>query len=61
MNTFYSGLNVRYKEHVGKIYFVSEQYITICIQTFEDRLRDVCFLVYPHQWKDIKLLKESEK
>jgi hypothetical protein len=61
MNTFYSGLNVKYKDHVGFVNFVCEKYITICIKTFDDRSRDVCLLVYPSQWKDVQLLKESEK
>ena len=61
MTTFYSGLDVKYKEQVGFIDFVCEKYITICIKTFEHRSRDVCLLVYPQQWKDVQLLKESEK
>jgi hypothetical protein len=61
MNTFYSGLNVKYKDHVGFVNFVCDKYITICIQTFEHPSRDVCLLVYPQQWKEVQLLKESEK
>jgi len=52
---------VTYNEHIGKVDFVSTQYITVCIQQSEERSRDVCILVYPHQWKDVRLLKESEK
>jgi hypothetical protein len=59
--TFYQGLDVIYNEHIGKVDFVSTQYITVCIQQSEERSRDVCILVYPHQWKDVRLLKESEK
>jgi hypothetical protein len=59
--TFYQGLGVTYNEHIGKVDFVSTQYITVCIQQSEERSRDVCILVYPHQWKDVRLLKESEK
>jgi len=61
MSTFYKGLNVRYKDHVGFVNFVCEKYITVCIKTYEHRSRDVCLLVYPDQWKDVQLLKESEK
>jgi hypothetical protein len=61
MSTFYSGLNVKYKDHVGFVNFVCEKYITICIKTLDHRSRDVCLLVYPNQWKDVQLLKESEK
>ena len=61
MTTFYSGLDVKYKDHVGVVNFVCEKYITICIKTFEHKSRDVCLLVYPQQWKEVQLLKESEK
>ena len=61
MTTFYSGLDVKYKEQVGFIDFVCDKYITVCIKTFNDRSRSVCLLVYPNQWKEVQLLKESEK
>ena len=61
MSTFYSGLRVKYGDHVGFVSFVCEKYITICIKTFEHRSRDVCLLVYQPQWKDVQLLKQSEK
>ena len=61
MNTFYSGLNVKYKDHIGVVDFVCEKYITICIDKLEHRSKDVCLLVYPQHWKDVQLLKESEK
>jgi hypothetical protein len=61
MTAFYGGLEVRYKQHVGFVNFISEKYITICLRKFDDRSRNVCLLVYPSQWKDVKLLKESDK
>jgi hypothetical protein len=61
MTAFYQGLEVRYKQHVGFIDFVSEKYVTICLRKFDERSRDVCLLVYPNQWKDIELLKQSDK
>ena len=61
MTTFYQGLEVRYKQHVGFIDFVSERYVTICLRKFDERSKDVCLLVYPSQWKDIELLKQSDK
>jgi hypothetical protein len=61
MNTFYSGLDVKYKDHVGFVNFVCEKYITICINQLEHRSKDVCLLVYREQWKEVQLLKESEK
>ena len=61
MTTFYSGLEVKYKENVGFIDFVCEKYITICIDQLGHRSKDVCLLVYPSQWKEVQLLKQSEK
>ena len=61
MSSFYSGLRVKYKDHVGTIDFVSDNYVTICIEQFEHRSRSVCILVYPKEWKEIQLLKQSEK
>ena len=61
MSTFYSGLRVKYRDHVGVVNFVCEKYITVCIKTFEHRSKDVCLLVYPNEWKDVQLLKQSEK
>jgi hypothetical protein len=61
MNTFYEGLNVRYRDHVGFVNFVCDKYITICINQLDHRSRDVCLLVYPQQWKEVQLLKQSEK
>jgi hypothetical protein len=61
MTTFYSGLSVKYRDNVGVVDFVCEKYITICINQLEHKSRDVCLLVYPQQWKEVQLLKQSEK
>jgi hypothetical protein len=61
MTTFYSGLEVKYKNNVGFVDFVCEKYITICVNQLEHRSKDVCLLVYPSQWKDVQLMKESNK
>lgn len=61
MNSFSEGLQVRYKEHVGFVDFISEKYITVCLRKCEDRSKDVCILIYPQQWEDVKLMKESDK
>jgi hypothetical protein len=61
MTTFYKGLNVRYRDHVGVVEFMCDQYITICIQRLEHKSKDVCFLVYQSEWKNVELLKQSEK
>ena len=61
MTTFYQGLDVRYKEQIGKVDFICDKYITICVRRFEQRSRNVCLLVYAPQWKDVELLKQSDK
>jgi hypothetical protein len=60
--TFTEGLEVQYKDHIGKVRFICETYITICINSFpEERRRDVCIVVYRSNFDKIKLLKESTK
>ena len=61
MTTFYKGLEVRYGQHVGFVDFMCEQYITVCLRKFEERSKDVCILIYPSRWKDVQLMKESDK
>jgi hypothetical protein len=61
MITFYQGLEVRYKDHVGVVDFICDQYITVCVRRLEHRSKDVCLLVYQSQWKDVKLAKQSDK
>ena len=59
---FAEGVHAQYKSHVGYIEFICEHYITLCIKVFPNqRSRDVCILIPRHQYKDIKLIKESEK
>lgn len=60
--SFTEGLEVCYKQMRGIIRFVCEHYVTICVRNFPDEpRRDVCLVVYPQQYKDIVLLKASEK
>jgi hypothetical protein len=61
MMTFTEGLLVRYKEHIGKVRFICNQYITICVQTYDHKVRDVCLLVYPSHWKDIQIVEDYEE
>jgi hypothetical protein len=60
-NSFYEGLDVKYKHNIGKIRFICDSYVTICVNTYDHRSRDVCILVSRHRWNEISLLKESEK
>lgn len=59
--SFAKGLYVEYKNCHGKIRFISEYYITICIQTNSDKSKDVCIVVPPYEWDNVKLSKESGK
>lgn len=60
-SAFVVGLEVYYDGMSGIIKFVSESYITVCVRVFQDRMRDVCIIVYPEQFDQITLAKESTK
>lgn len=49
------GLEVSYKNCRGHIRFMDEKYLTICIHTHSDPLRDVCILVYKSDWEKIQI------
>jgi len=55
-STFFEGLRVKYNIHVGHVKFISDEYMTLCINSNPDPMRDVCILVYANQWKNIELL-----
>jgi hypothetical protein len=59
--TFCEGINVYYNGFFGTIRFVCSHYITVCIQSSDDKIRDVCLIVYPEDYKSIALAKESTK
>ena len=48
MMTFTEGIQVQYKNCTGVIEFVCDEYVTVCIETYDDKFRSVCMLVYPH-------------
>ena len=58
---FAENIEITYKDHHGYIRFVCDDYVTMCIGSNPDPLRDVCILIYRPDWKDIKLIKESTK
>jgi hypothetical protein len=58
LNTFSENLEVRYKKFIGRIKFISEEYLTLCIAK---GTWDVCILIFRPDWKYIQLLKESDK
>jgi len=59
--SFSEGVEVYYKDYFGRIVFVGNQYLTVCIREFNEKVRNVNLLIYFEQWKDIKLKKESDK
>lgn len=62
MTQFSEGVEVQYKYHRGIISFLCETSLSIKIHEFPgEPIRDVMIVVYRPQWKDIKLIKESEK
>lgn len=62
MTIFSKGVRAIYDGHEGTIRFVCDHYVSFCIQEFPDqKVRDVCMLIYRKDYSKIKLLKESEK
>lgn len=54
------GLQVEYRGYVGEIRFVDHLYLTICTRKKEDgMIGDVCMIVYPKYWDDIKILNSN--
>ena len=60
MMTFTKGIQVEYKKCTGVIEFVCDEYVTVCIETYDDKFRSVCMLVYPDEWKDIEIVGDYE-
>ena len=50
--SFTKGIQVQYKNCTGIIEFVCNEYITVCVKTYDDKFRTVCMLVYRNEWKD---------
>lgn len=59
--TFYTGLKVYYRNQLGKIQFICDEYITVCINQGENKIHDVCLVVYPKYYEYVTLAKQSEK
>ena len=59
--TFAEGIEVYYRGIYGVVNFICEKYITICIKRSDHKSKDVCLLVYPNQYNEITLAKESDK
>lgn len=60
-DAFYEGLEIRYKHLTGHVKFVCDEYITLCIHTNKNPMRDVCVLIFKDQWKDIELMSGNRR
>jgi len=59
--SFAEGIIVQYKDWVGEVRFVCDEYISVCVRVGNKRVNDVCVLVHRNDWNQVKLLKESGK
>ncbi len=59
--SFTKDIVVQYKNWAGKIKFVCDEYITVCVGVGNHPANDVCVLVHRSDWDQVKLLKESDK
>lgn len=46
----------KYKSYFGFVRFVCENYVSFCIKPGEDRLNDVCIIVYKEEWFKLSLV-----
>lgn len=56
-DSFYEGLEIKFKSHTGFVKFICDEYLTMCIRTNPDPMKDVCILIFHEQWKNIELIK----
>ena len=60
-NSFSEGILVEYCSIQGPIKFVCHRYITICINPDNIKSRQTNIIVFPENWNEIKLFKQSNK
>lgn len=53
---FTENQSVLYNNMQGYVYFVCDDYITICVRQGEHRSQDVCLIVYPYQYNQVHQL-----
>jgi hypothetical protein len=59
---YYEGLKIEYDGYKGIVKYIGNHYITMCLKTFpNEKVRDVCMLIYKKDFNKIKLFKESQK
>jgi hypothetical protein len=62
MAQFSEGVLVQYKNLIGRISFICDSSLSILIREFpEEPVRNVKVVVQRPEWKNIKLIKESDK
>ena len=60
MNAFAVGVIVEHKKFIGEVRFVCDEYISVCIDIRDNRMNDVCVLVYRNDWNQVKLQECKE-
>jgi len=60
-SVFAEGVVVQYKEWIGEIRFICDDYASVCTSVGAHRAADVCVIVYKKDWEEMKLFKESHK
>lgn len=60
-NSFAEGVEAIYKDHRGHIKFVCSEYVTLCIHSNPDPMKDVCIVIHKCEWNKIHLIRESTK
>jgi len=58
---FAKGVEAFYKNNRGHIDFVCSEYITLCIHSHHDPMKDVCIVIHRSDWKEVQLIKQSHK
>ena len=58
---FAEGVVVQYRNWVGEIRFICEDYMSVYTSVGVHRSADVCVLVYKKDWEEMKLFKQSAK
>jgi hypothetical protein len=62
MAQFSEGVLVQYKNLIGRISFICDSSLSILIREFPNEpVRNVKIVVSRPEWKNIKLIKESDK
>ena len=64
VDDFKQGEIIEWKDHKGYINFISEEYLTLCIRTYDKpqeiaslskhKQNTVCLLIFRHDWHDIR-------